>query len=127
VGKTLTEYNNKSMLEVLVTTALSNALLELDPLKNNYSNRYLPLEISILQWMLEIVPKLSNNLNLLKEVVMNEIDDFKVKYDYAKNINDIDNIDKSSKSIEILQICLFLITIELEFNHLYSVKGYNKK
>jgi hypothetical protein len=127
VGKTLTEYNNKSMLEVLVTTALSNALLELDRLKNNYSNRYLPLEISILQWMLEIVPKLRNNLNLLKEVVMNEIDDFKVKYDYAKNINDIDNIDKSSKSIEILQICLFLITIELEFNHLYSVKGYNKK
>jgi len=127
VGKTLTEYNNKSMLEVLVTTALSNALLELDPLKNNNSNRYLTLEISILQWMLEIVPKLRNNLYLLKEVVMNEIDDFKVKYYYAKNINDIDNIDKSSKSIEILQICLFLITIELEFNHLYSVKGYNKK
>jgi hypothetical protein len=127
VGKTLTEYNNKSMLEVLMTTALSNALLELDPLKNNYSNRYLTLEISILQWMLEIVPKLRNNLNLLKEVVMNEIDDFKVKYYHAKNINDIDNIDKSSKSIEILQICLFLITIELEFNHLYSVKGNNKK
>jgi hypothetical protein len=127
VGKTLTEYNNKSMLEVLLTTALSNALLELDPLKNNYSNRYLTLEISILQWMLEIVPKLRNNLYLLKEVVMNEIDDFKVKYYHAKNINDIDNIDKSSKSIEILQICLFLITIELEFNHLYSVKGNNKK
>ena len=77
--------------------------------------------------MLEIVPKLRNNLYLLKEVVMNEIDDFKVKYYYAKNINDIDNIDKSLKSSEILQICLFLITIGLEFNHLYSVKGYNKK
>jgi hypothetical protein len=115
------------MLEVLMTTALSNALLELDPLKNNYSNKYLTLEISILQWMLEIVPKLRNNLYLLKEVVMNEIEDFKVKYYHAKNINDIDNIDKSSKSIEILQICLFLITIELEFNHLCSVKGNNKK
>ena len=76
-------------------------------LKNNYPNRYLTLEISILQWMLEIVRKLRTNLNLLKEVVMNEIDDVKVKYYYAKNINDIDNIDKSSKSIEILQICLF--------------------
>jgi hypothetical protein len=96
-------------------------------LKNNYPNRCLTLEISILQWMLEIVLKLRTNLNLLKKVVMNEIDEVKVKYYYAKNINDIDNIDKSSKSIEILQICLFLITIELEFNHLYSIKRYNKK
>jgi hypothetical protein len=38
-------------------------------LKNNYPNRYLTLEISILQWMLEIVLKLRTNLNLLKEVV----------------------------------------------------------
>ena len=50
--------------------------------------------------MLEIVPKLHNNLYLLNEVVMNEIDDFKVKYYYAKNINDIDIIDKLSKSIK---------------------------
>ena len=95
--------------------------------KNNYPNRYLTLEISILQWMLEIVFKLRTNLNLLKEEVMNEIDDVKVKYYYAKNINDLDNIDKSSKSIEILQIRLFLITIESEFNHLYSIKKYNKE
>lgn len=53
------------------------------PLKNNYPNRYLTLESSILQWMLEIVLKFRNNLNFLKEVVMNEIDDFKVKYYYA--------------------------------------------
>lgn len=68
-----------------------------------------------------------HNLNFLKEVVKKEMDNFKVKYYYAKDINDIDNVHKLSKLLEILQTCLFLISKELEFNHLDSVKGYNKK
>jgi len=85
----LREYK-KSNLETVLTTALSKALVGFDPLKNNYTNRYLIVEIRILQWMLDIVPKLLHNLNFLKEVVKKETDNFKVKYYYAKDINNID-------------------------------------
>ena len=122
----MTKYK-KSNLEILLNKALCNALLDLDPLKTSYYNRYLTLEIRILQWMLDIVQKLRHNLNFLKDVVKNETDNFKVKYYYAKDINDIDEIDTLSKSIEILQTCLFLITKESEFNHLYSIKGTIKR
>lgn len=122
----MTKYK-KSNLEILLNKALSHALLDLDPLKNSYYNRYLTLEIRILQWMLDIVQKLRHNLNFLKEVVKNEIDNFKVKYYYAKDIDDIDEIDILSKSIEILQTCLFLITKESEFNQLYSINGTIKR
>jgi hypothetical protein len=122
----LTKYK-KSNLEILLNKALSNALLDLDPLKTSYYNRYLTLEIRILQWMLDIVQKLRHNLNFLKEVVKNEIDNFKVKYYYAQDIDDIDEIDILSKSIEILQTCLFLITKESEFNQLYSINGTIKR
>ena len=117
----------KSNLEILLNKALSNALLDLDPLKTSYYNRYLTLEIRILQWMLDIVQKLRHNLNFLKEVVKNEIDNFKVNYYYAQDIDDIDEIDILSKSIEILQTCLFLITKESEFNQLYSINGTIKR
>jgi hypothetical protein len=80
----LTKYK-KSNLEILLTRALSNALLDLDPLINSHSNRYLNLEVRILQWMLDIVQQLRHNPNFLK-VVKNEIDNFKVKYHYAKDI-----------------------------------------
>lgn len=122
----MTKYK-KSNLEILLNKALSNALLDLDPLKTSYYNRYLTLEIRILQWMLDIVQKLRHNLNFLKEVVKNEIDNFKVKYYYAQDIDDIDEIDILSKSIEILQTCLFLITKESEFNQLYSINGTIKR
>lgn len=122
----MTKYK-KSNLEILLNKALSNALLDLDPLKTSYYNRYLTLEIRILQWMLDIVQKLRHNLNFLKEVVKNEIDNFKVKYYYAKDIDAIDEIDILSKSIEILQTCLFLITKESEFNQLYSINGTIKR
>jgi hypothetical protein len=122
----LSEYK-KSNLEILLTKALSNALLDLSPLKNSYSNRNLTIEIRILQWMLDIVPKLRHNRYFLKEVVKNEIDNFKVKYYYAKDKNDIDEMDTLSKSIEILQTCFFLITKESEFNQLYSINGKIKR
>ena len=66
-----------------------------------------------------------HNLNFLKEVVKKEMDNFKVKYYYAKDINDIDNVHKLSTSFEILQTCLCLISEELEFHNLYNIKGYN--
>ena len=107
---------------MILTKALLNALLDLGPSKNSYSNRYSTIEIMILQWMLDIVRKLRHNLYFL-EVVKNEIDNFKVKYYYAKDKNDIDEMDTLSKSIEILLTCLFLITKESEFNQLYSING----
>ena len=55
--------------------------------------------------MLDIAQKLRHNLYFLKEVVKNEIDNFKVKYYDAKDKNDIDEMDTLSKSIEILQTC----------------------
>jgi hypothetical protein len=118
----LREYK-KFNLEIILTKALSNALLDLGPLKNSYSNKYLTIEIRILQWMLDIVQKLRHNLYFLKEVVKNEIDNFKVKYYDAKDKNDIDEMDTLSKSIEILQTCLFLISKESEFTQLYSING----
>jgi hypothetical protein len=54
----LREYK-KSNLEIVLTTSLSKALVVLDPLRNNSTNRYLIVEIRILQWMLDIVPKTS--------------------------------------------------------------------
>ena len=123
--KSLSEYK-KSNLEIILTKAVSNALLDLGPSKNSYSNRYLTIEIRILQWMLDIVRKLRHNLYFLK-VVKNEIDNFKVKYYYAKDKDDIYEIDTLSKSIEILQTCLFLITKESEFNQLDSINGKIKR
>lgn len=119
----MTEYN-KSNLEILLHTALSNALIDLDPLKNSYSNRNLTIEIEILQWMLDIVQRIRHNPNFLKELVKNEINNFKVEYYYVK---DIEKIDKLSKSIEILQTCLFLISMELDFHHLYFINGRIKR
>ena len=122
-GKSLIEYN-KSNLEVILNSALSNALMNLDPLKNSYSNTYLTLEIEILQWMLNIGQKIHYNLNFLKELVEKEIYNFKIKYYYTK---DIGEIGKLTKSLEILQTCLFLITKELEFQQLYSINGIIKQ
>ena len=119
----MTEYN-KSNLEILLHTALSNALMDLDPLKNSYSNRNLTIEIEILQWMLDMVQRIRHNPNFLKELVKNEINNFKVEYYYVK---DIEKIDKLSKSIEILQTCLFLISMELDFHHLYFINGGIKR
>ena len=119
----MTEYN-KSNLEILLNTALSNALMDLDPLKNSYSNRNLTIEIEILQWMLDMVRRIRHNLNFLKELVKNEINNFKVEYYYGK---DIEKIDKLSKSIEILQTCLFLISMELDFHYLNSINGRIKR
>jgi hypothetical protein len=121
-GKLLMEYN-KSNLEVHMNTALSNALMNLDPLKNSYSNTDLTVEIEILQWILDIVQKMPHNLNYLKELVEKEIDNFKIKYYFTK---DIDEIGKLTKSLEILQTCLFLITMELESQPLYSINGIIK-
>ena len=50
-----------------------------------------------------------------------------MKYYYAKDIDDIDEIDTLSKSIEIFQRGLFLITKESEFNQLNSINGTIKK
>lgn len=46
-----------------------------------------------------------------------------MKFYYAKDKNDIDEMDTLSKSIEILRTCLFLITNESKFNQLYSING----
>lgn len=113
----MSEYN-KSNLEIHLNIGLSNALIDLDPLKNSYSNRNLIIEIEILQWMLDMVQRIRHNLNFLKELVKNEIKNFKVEYYHVK---DIENIDELLKSIEILQTCLFLISMELDFHHFYPI------
>ena len=121
--KHLTEYNNCNM-EMLLNNAISAALLELDPFQDYYYNRHLLLEIEILRGMVDIIQKICNNLNFLKRLVNNKINNYKVAYNYAQNI---DERDKLSKSIEILQTCLFLINIKLESRHLYPINGLLKK
>jgi hypothetical protein len=54
------------------------------------------------------------------------MDNFKVKYYYAKDINDIDNVHKLSKLLEILQTCLFLISKELNLIIWIVLKGIIK-
>ena len=121
-GNHLIKYN-KCNIETLLQKALSAALMDLDPLKNSYYNRHLILEIEILQWMLDIIKKFDYNLTFLKELIKHEIDNFKVRYNSVK---DIDEIDKVSNSIEILQTCLFLINIEYKSQHLHQLKKKKK-
>ncbi|MGZ5471848.1 MAG: hypothetical protein ACXWE0_09255 [Nitrososphaeraceae archaeon] len=121
-GNHLIKYN-KCNIETLLDKALSAALMDLDPLKNSHYNRHLILEIEILQWMIDIIQKIGHNLTFLKELVKHEIDNFKVRYNFVKNI---DEIDKVSNSIEILQTCLFLINIEYEFQHLPPLVAKDK-
>ena len=119
----LTEYNNCNM-EMLLNNAISTALSELDPFQDYYYNKHLLLKIEILRGMVDIIQKICNNLNFLKRLVNNKINNYKVAYNYAQNI---DERDKLSKSIEILQTCLVLINIKLESRHLYPINGLLKK
>ncbi len=119
----LIEYNNCN-IEMLLNNAISAALLDLDPFKDYYYNRHLLLEIEILRGMIDITQKICNNLHFLKQLVNKKINNYKVEYNYAQNI---DERDKLSKSIEILQTYLFLINIKLESRHLYPINGLLKK
>ena len=98
----LIEYNNCN-IDMLLNNAISTALLDLDPFKDYY-NRHLLLEIEILLGMIDITQKICNNLHFLEQLVNKKINNYKVEYNYAQNI---DERDKLSKSIEILQIYLF--------------------
>ena len=118
-GTHLIKYN-KCDIETLLHQAHSAALMDLDPLQNSHYNRHLILEIEILQWMLDITQKIRHNLTFLKELVKTEIDNLKVRYNSVTNI---DEVDKVSNSIEILQTCLFLINIEYEFHHSHPING----
>ena len=108
----LIEYNNYN-IEMLLNNAISAALLDLDPFKDYYYNRHLLLEIEILLGMIDITQKICNNLHFLKQLVNKKINNYKVEYNYAQNI---DERDKLSKSIEILQTYLFLINIKLGYS-----------
>jgi len=67
---------------------------------------------------------MSNNLHFLKQLVNNKINNYKVEYKYAQNI---DERDKLLKSIEILGTYLFLINIKLGSHHLFPINGLLKK
>jgi hypothetical protein len=113
----LTEYNNCN-IEMLLNNAISAALLDLDPFKDYYYNKYLLLEIEILRGIIDITQNICNNLHFLKQLVNKKINNYKVEYNYARNI---DERDKLLKSIEILGTCLFLINIKLGSHHLYPI------
>ena len=102
---------NYSILELIIEKALSNARLELKPLKNDFHNKSLLIEIDILQWILNQKRKIFNNLNMLKEIVQDEIYNLRINYNESTIKEDIKIL---SKAIEILQTCLFLIKTELE-------------
>jgi hypothetical protein len=119
----LREYNNCN-IEMLMNNAISASLLDLDPFKDYYYNRHLLLEIEILRGMINITQKICNNLHFLKQLVNKKINNYKVEYNYAQNI---DERDKLSKSIEILQTCLFLINIKLGSDNLCQINGLLKK
>ena len=107
------------MLELIIEKALSNAQLELEPLKNDFHNKSLLIEINILQWILNQQRKIFNNLNMLKEIVQDEIYHLRINYNESTSKEDINIL---SKAIEILQTCLFLIKTELE---LYPMRKRN--
>lgn len=108
-----------SNLDIIIEKALLNSRLELQPFNNNYYNKSLILESDILQWILDEKKKYFNNLNIVKEIVQNEIHLLKIKFKGSIIKEDINTI---SKSIEILQTCLFLIKTELEFFELHSIE-----
>lgn len=93
--------------------------MESQPFNNNYYNKSLILEIDILQWILDEKKKFFNNLNMVKEIVQNEIQLLKIK---SKESTIKEDINAISKSIEILQTCLFLIKMELEFFELHPIE-----
>ena len=103
----------------MIGKALSNAQMELEPFKNDNHNRSLLIEIDILQWILNQKRKIFDNLHLLKEMVQNEIDNLTINFNESINKKDIYIL---SKSIEILQTCLFLIRTELE---MYPMENRN--
>ncbi len=113
---------NYSNLEIIIEKALSTARMELDPCKNDFNNKFLLIEIDTLQWILNLKVKIFNNLNILKEIVQNEIYSLRLKYNESINKHDIYTL---SKSIEILQTCLFLIKMELEMCKI-DKRGNNK-
>ena len=119
----LTEYNNCN-IEMLLNNAISAALLDLDPFKDYYYNRHLLLEIEILRDIIDITQNISNNLHFLKQLVNNKINNYKVEFKYAQNI---DERDKLLKSIEILGTYLFLINIKLGSHYLFPINGQLKK
>ena len=110
---------NYSILELIIEKALSNARLELKPLKNDFHNKSLLIEIDILQWILNQKRKIFNNLDMLKEIVQDEIYNLRINYNESTIKEDIKIL---SKAIEILQTCLFLIKTELE---LYPRRKWN--
>ena len=119
----LIEYNNCN-IDMLLNNAISTALLDLDPFKDYYYSRHLLLEIEILLGMIDITQKICNNLHFLEQLVNKKINNYKVEYNYAQNI---DERDKLSKSIEILQTYLFLKNIKLGSHNLCSIKELSKK
>ena len=106
-------------LDIIIEKSLLNTRLESQPFNNNYYNKSLILEIDILQWILDEKKKFFNNLNMVKEIVQNEIQLLKIKSKESTIKEDINTI---SKSIEILQTCLFLIKMELEFFELHPIE-----
>ena len=110
---------NYSILELIIEKALSNARLELEPLKNDFHNKSLLIEIDILQWILNQKRKIFNNLDMLKEIVQDEIYNLRINYNESTIKEDSKIL---SKAIEILQTCLFLIKTELE---LYPRRKWN--
>jgi hypothetical protein len=114
--------HNYPNIEIIIEKALSNSRFELEPFKNDYHNKSLILEIDTLQWVLDQKIKIFNNLNKLNEIVQNEIHILRIKFNESIIKEDINTI---SKSIEILQICLFLIKMELEFYELHPTDRNN--
>jgi hypothetical protein len=106
--------HNYSDFELMIEKALSNARLELEPFKNDIHNRSLLIEIDILHWILNQKREIFNDLQILKEIVQTEIDNLKIKFNDSIIKGDIIIL---TKSIEILQTCLFLIMTELEMSY----------
>ena len=114
---------NYSNLELMIGKALSNAQIKLEPFKNDNHNRSLLIEIDILQWILNQKRKIFDNLHILKEIFQNEIENLRINFNESIIKEDIYIL---SKSIEILQTCLFLIITELEMYPMENRNNNNK-
>lgn len=102
------ETNLEEMANKVILESKSNMTIEDH---NPTRNKFLELEIEILQWVLDVKSKQDNDLHSLKRIIQERINKLYIELENTRNISNINNI---SYIINILKPCLFIISLNLE-------------